>query len=128
MEVCMNILEEDINTILNEMARVGYVGKYEIWVRTNDSGYIPHMHMWDSDTHGGKFHTCIRLDKPEYFHHTGKEDVLNSKMKKDLVNFLSSNYRLFGITNWKWLLIQWNENNSNVTIDEDSEMPDYTKL
>lgn len=123
------LLNENIRQVLDEMARVGNLDdKLEIYIRTNDSGNIPHMHIWDSATLGQKFHTCIRLDKPEYFHHTGKEDVLNSKQKKDLTRFLSSKHRRFNMTNWEVILIYWNDNNSKVTIDEDSEMPDYTLL
>lgn len=114
--------------LLGEMARIGYLGSYEIYVRTDDPGKIPHMHIWDRGTKGQKFHTCIRLDKAEYFHHTGKEDELNSAERKKLVEFLKSKHPKFKMTNWKYLLIQWNENNSDIYIDEKSKMPDYRKL
>lgn len=114
--------------LLGEMARIGYLDSYEIYVRTDDPGKIPHMHIWDRSTKGQKFHTCIRLDKAEYFHHTGKEDKLNSTERKKLVEFLSENNADFDMTNWKYLLIQWNQNNSDVVIDKDSKMPDYRKL
>lgn len=116
--------------LLNEMARVGFMNddKYEIWIRTDDPGKYPHMHIWDYSTKGKKFHCCVRLDKPEYFIHTGKEDTLNSTNKKELIKFLNKEYGGLGITNWKRILMLWNDNNSDVHIDIDSEMPDYTKL
>lgn len=114
--------------LMGEMARIGYIGSYEVYIRTDDPGNIPHMHIWDRNTKGQDFHTCIRLDAPKYFHHTGKEDELNSSEKKALISFLQSNHSKFNMTNWKYLLIQWNENNSNVEINEESTMPDYSKL
>lgn len=122
------ILDEDDNVIL-EMARVGFINEYEVYIHTDDPGNIPHFHIWDVNTKGKKFHTCIRIDEPKYFHHTGKEDVLNSGDRKDLVMFLNQqpkNKRFK--TNWEYLLSMWNDNNSSVEIDEDIPMPDYTKL
>ena len=122
------IIEYAESRLLGEMSRIGYLDSYEIYIRTDDAGKIPHMHIWDRNTKGQKFHTCVRLDKAEYFHHTGKEDELNSAERKKLVEFLKSKHPKFKMTNWKYLLIQWNENNSDVYIDEDSKMPDYRKL
>lgn len=117
-------------SMLLEMARVGFIdNKYEVYIHTDDPGNIPHFHIWDTETRGQKFHTCIRIDSPKYFHHTGKEDVLNSGMRKDLMLFLKSkskNKRFS--TNWEYLVSMWNDNNSKVQIPEDSPIPDYTKL
>ena len=114
---------------LMEMARVGFFDEYEIYIHTDDPGNIPHFHIWDAETKGNKYHTCIRIDKPEYFHHTGKEDILNSKDKKDLVKFLKSKPKNKRYDNyWQILVDEWNRNNSIIEIDPDQEMPDYTKL
>lgn len=59
-------------------------------------------------------------------HHTGKEDVLNSKQCKELNTFLSKEYRKTGINNWKYLLMSWNSNNSHIEIPEDYPKPDYS--
>lgn len=117
--------------LMLEMSQIGRFNDCTVYVRSNDAGKIPHFHIVDSNTLGNLFHTCIRIDKPEYFHHTGKEDVLNSKDRKDLIQFLkfepkSKRYR--GWTNWELLVDQWNINNSDVEIDEDQVMPDYTLL
>lgn len=122
------IIDEDLETILNEMAQIGCIGPYQIYVRTNDAGQIPHFHVWDLSTNGQKFHTCIRIDKPEYFHHTGKEGVLNSKSRKLLVSFLEGQDEFEDSTRWKVLVKEWNRNNSKVKIDPNTPMPDYTKL
>lgn len=108
---------------LEEMARVGYANDLEILVWTNDGGNIPHFHIRSKDG----FQTCIRLDKADYFHHTGKEGRLNSKQLKALVDFLNQRQRK-GLTNWELILLMWNLNNSNVVVDEDQEMPNYIEL
>ena len=71
------------------MARVGYVDSFEVYVNTDDLGSIPHFHFRNSKE-CDKFHTCIKIESPEYFHHTGKEGILNSSMKKSLQNFMES--------------------------------------
>lgn len=117
--------------ILNDMAKVGNYDDFEIIVFSNEGGNIPHFHIRDVNTNGSNFHTCVRLDKPEYFHHTGKEDILNSKQKKELVRFLESNSkvkRFSTFTNWEVLLTLWNMNNSTVELDEDMSMPNYLDL
>ena len=121
--------EFDHYDYLGEMAKVGTFYNIEIFVRTNDPGKIPHFHFLDKnkdkDNEG-----CIRIDRPEYFDHEGKKLHLNSSQRKEMVEFLKSSYRRksLGITNWEYLVLLWNDNNSDVEIDDDTEMPDYTKL
>ncbi len=112
-----------------EIARVGITDDdYEIYVNANDPGKIPHFHYRKANDWAA-FHTCIKIEKAEYFHHGNKQDVLNSKQKKELVEFLkdkpkSKRYE----TNWDLLVEMWNLNNSDVEINEDVEMPDYRNL
>lgn len=125
----IKICKLGLNKPLFEMARVGFFDEYEIYVHTDDPGLIPHFHIWDAETKGDKYHTCIRIDKAEYFHHTGKEDILNSKDRKDLVKFLSSKPKNKRFNSyWELLVDMWNINNSSIYIDEDQEMPDYRFL
>lgn len=117
--------------VLEEMATVGKTNdSYDVVIYTNDSGKIPHFHYFDDATRGKEFHTCIRLDKPEYFHHGNKNGILNSKQKKELISFLKSPHKRYkDETNWQHLVYLWNdENNSDVAVDEDLLMPDYLKL
>ena len=61
---------------LAEMAKVGKLNnEYDVVIWPKDNGEIPHFHIWDSNTRGDKFHTCIKIEKPEYFHHTGKKKI-----------------------------------------------------
>ena len=116
--------------LLNEMARVGFFSDFEVWIRTDDSGNIPHFHVWDKNSKGGLFHICVKIESPEYFHHNGKEDVFNSKQKKELIEFLNEKpaKSRWHPTNWDFILTLWNANNSKVEVPEDLSIPDYTKL
>lgn len=127
----MKILKHSYTDITG-MARAGFTkDNYEIYVNTDDGGNIPHFHYrlksdWD------EFHTCIRLDSSEYFHHTGKESVLNSSQKNNLQKFLSSLvtlniYKGKFENNFELLCFLWDINNSNVQSD-DWDLPDYTTL
>lgn len=122
-------LKTGLNVKLWELARVGILDEYEIYIHIDDPGKIPHFHIWDYSTRGKKFHTCIRIDSPKYFHHTGKEDILNSKDKKDLCEFLQSKPRNKRFnTYWELLVDTWNLNNSDIEINENTEMPNYRLL
>lgn len=116
--------------LLAEMARIGdMTSQLEVYVRSNEGGNKPHFHIWDKNTQGQKFHTCVEIKKPVYFHHTGKEDVLNSKQKKSLIKFLSTNSEDFpGMTLWNVLVRLWNMSNSNMKVDPNLKMPDYMTL
>ena len=63
--------------MLLEMASIGNIDNTLcVVIRMNDTGNIPHFHIMDKSTLGKKFHTCVKIETPEYFHHTGKVDVL----------------------------------------------------
>lgn len=124
-----------------EMALVGYFvtpvdnrelesSKFKVFVTGNEEDE-PHIHVWDDNTNGQEFHTCVCLTKIEYFHHDGSEDVLTPKQKESLVKFLKSectkNRRYK--TNWEYALSMWNDNNQDkILVDEDSEVLDFTLL
>lgn len=130
MKYLKECLEFDLSDerMLMELASIGDIdSKLTIIIRINDPGNIPHFHIVDKTTLGSKFHTCIKIETAEYFHHTGKEDTLNSKQRKLLVNYLSSSIKN-GLSAWEYLVMTWNFNNSSINIDEDLPMPDYTKL
>lgn len=113
---------------LLEMAKVGPLNdELVIYIWTNDDGSIPHFHIVDKSTMGNEFHTCVKIEKAEYFHHTGKEDVLNSKQKKRLMEFFSKSDK-WGDNYWDIVLQEWNRNSSKVEVDRNLKTPDYTKL
>lgn len=125
----------DLENKLNEMARIGYMGiknrenYFEIYIRTNDPGNIPHVHIRDADTMGEKFSSCVKLESAEYFTHGGKyKDKFNSKERKAFDEFMNKYEEDFKMTNFEYCLREWNRNNSSHKIDLDISKPDYTKL
>lgn len=118
---------------IEAMARVGYTSdRYEIYVNTNDGGKIPHFHYRDASD-WSKFHTCIRIDRPEYFHHEGKSDVLNSKQKRALQKFMKSKvslnrYKDKFSNNWELICFMWDINNSDIQIEDTTQQPNYMNL
>jgi hypothetical protein len=118
------------------MSRVGTINskgtEFEIYVNTNDGGMIPHFHFRDRND-WNKFHTCIEIEQNKYFHHTGKEDVLNSAQRKLLQDFMTSpvqikKYRDKVNNNWELICFMWDFNNSSMMIPVDAEQPDYTTI
>lgn len=118
---------------LYEMARIGYVDDYELYVNTNDAGNIPHFHLRDGKD-WDKFHTCICIEKPIYFLHGSKQDKCNAKLKKQLNEFVREIDPDLHFPYYETIIFEWNRNNStkkiNVNRDEDGNMiiPDYTQL
>lgn len=118
------------DSISEEIARIGYTkDSYEVYVVTDDLGTIPHFHyrkgIYDRDL----FHTCIKMENAEYFHHDGNEDVLSKEQQRELIEFLNSkplkaNYD----TNWQFLISMWNVNNPNTEIIGNQAMPNYESL
>lgn len=112
--------------------RVGYLYDcFQIFVDTDDCSNIPHFHYKDS-VGWSTFHTCICIESATYFHHDGKEDVLNSKQRRELQEFMESpislnRYKEKFSNNWELVCFLWNLNNSNVEVS-DCEQPDYTLL
>ena len=124
-----------IKNPLNEMAKIGTFGNkvgesgnYEVWVYNKEGDGIPHFHIVNSEEN---FSCCVKILEPNYFIHTGKEDTLNSELKKSLINFLTSKHRKRkNITNCEYIFMCWDDNNSNYELPEEiyDNMPDYTKL
>lgn len=120
------------------MSRIGEIPMrgctFEIYVNTDYSGKIPHFHVRNKND-WNLFHTCVRIDCPEYFLHGNKQDKFNTKEKKVLNEFMSEPCKkpLFDengirLNNWKYLCTLWDINNSDVEIDPKTIQPDYTLL
>lgn len=135
MKTTKRVLEE--RELLNEMAHVGYInGQLEVYVKTNDGGNIPHVHIRDANTQGELFETCVELGNNRYFLHGGIKDILNKKQCKSFNNFMHEEIhtRTYNGTMYEFAVDMWNKNNSNVNIDIKYDMedkpiiPDYTTI
>lgn len=108
--------------------QVGKTGNYEIWIYNREGDGIPHFRIVNEEE---DFSCCVRILECDYFKHTGKEDTLNTKLKKSLNTFLKSPHRKNKkITNWEYLCACWDDNNSNYELPDDigENMPDYLNL
>ena len=121
--------------ILKEMAKIGSIdtqigktGNYEIWIYNREGDGIPHFHIVNDQT---GFSCCVCILECKYFIHTGKEDTLNTKLKKSLVAFLNKPHRkLPNYTNWQYLCACWDDNNSSYELPNEAyqNMPNYLNL
>lgn len=128
--------DEDVYQ-LNEMAQIGLFDQYLLYVygeAKHSSAYgregpVAHFHLLKGNPDSPRWETCIKLSSAEYFHHDGKEGILNSKQKKQLIEFLNTaNEDLPQITNWQSVVVAWNQNNPRWRIDRDTPLPDYSLL
>lgn len=117
------------------MDRIGFTDDgYEVFIVTDDYklSEIPHFHYRKKEK--GKiceFHTCIRFDCPEYYHHIGNEDVLDDKQKENLIKFLNDQCKIkkSNWTNFEELIMSWNHQNGySVCVREEIPMPNYMEL
>ncbi len=127
----LNELNKDYN--IEGIDRIGFTNKgYEVFIVTDDDvlSDIPHFHYRRKEK--GKpccFHTCIRIDKAEYYKHTGNEDILSIEQIKDLIKFLNSKSSYDKLSNnWEKILISWNSQNENINVDYNLKMPNYINL
>ena len=94
------------------------------------TGFIPHFRLVSEN---GKFHTCICIDKPEYFHYGKYNGFLSSNQKKLLNEQLQQKAELLPnlpkVTIWQNIVITWNNDKTNkFKVDISKNMPDYTLL
>lgn len=101
---------------------------YEIVVRTNDGGDIPHFHVVDANTGGKQFSACVQIERAEYFRHGIHKGTLNSSERKALDAFLRKTPRNDRRSNWRRVVDEWNRNNSKRKIDDSVVMPDFRQI
>lgn len=131
-EICEYIKHK---AMINEMARVGLLGEYDIVVYTDDPGFVPHFHIIDKATRGFEFDCCVKLETNEYFNHGGHEDILSRHDRNNLYDFMLQPHRnVHYRNNYEYAVNLWNDNNSSsyVQINEDNNgniiVPDYRHI
>jgi len=121
-----------------EMATVGRLSDtLTIRVFTEREAIQPHFHLTKGSKGNWTFECCVDIKSNSYYIHTFKGDPIKSKcgkLKKDqmeeLDRFLRSKMDVLPITNWKYLLIEWNKNNldSKHQVSITMKQPDYTHI
>jgi len=121
------ILRSD-GQVLTEMTQIDILLDFAVCVYGSE-GPVAHFHVLKGNSKYPDWETCIEIRHPKYFHHFGKESILNSKQKKDLMTFLSAPHKYFSTkSNWQVLVIVWSMNNTEHQISPIPEMPDYMLL
>ena len=115
--------------LLEYYARIGFFGKkneLEVYIRTDDPGYIPHFHIRDTATQGKKFDACVELSTNKYFSHGCHTDTLNARQRKWLAEFMESKCNNpKWENNYEFAIDMWNANNSSMNIEYNGTIPDY---
>lgn len=129
-------LDRDGNLLTEAPSVPGYVNasgnfknksKAKVYVYESE-GPIPHCHFVD-DSLG--IEICVRLDKPEYFNHGGKQQKFpNKRLRNTFAEFMESTAKIGGRETVRWDLaaLDWNGANEDYIIPENTKMPDYRKL
>jgi len=121
------IIRED-GQLLLEMANIGSFDGFVLYIYGSEDPK-PHFHLIKGQPKYPNFETCIEINRVKYFHHSGKEGVLNSKEKKHLIDFLNKkNKHFIDKTNWQMLVVQWSMNNTNFQISPKTKIPNYILL
>lgn len=102
------------------MAYIGHFCKYTIQIYS-DERPIPHFHFIDF---ANEKEGCICLQENKYFNHGTKQNILNSKERKMLIDFL--NTKVGNVSIFKNMCRKWNESNPNHKIVDLNYIPDYT--
>lgn len=137
----MNVIDKFLNETLVFQSKVGNFSNYIIKVNSNDNGKIPHFHLVDSTTQGNLFHTCIQLEKNNYFLHEGKMDILSSVSdRKKLNEFMCKEpvsvpkevkkYKDYITSNWLLTCFLWNVQNERGRFIDllKTKQPNYTTI
>ena len=136
-----NLFEEFLNKCQNEsddpffeMATIkwGFMSiKLAIYSK---EGNYPHFHFYknlkpeggipEKDRYGGG---CISIEEPKYFSHATHDETMTSKEIKGLIEFLKDKNKTFdSITNWQYIIGQWNDNNPDQKqLDINISIPEY---
>lgn len=113
---------------INPKGKFTSKSKRKLYVYGNE-GFYPHCHYIDKDSNR---EICVRLDKPEYFCHGGKQQTFTSKEKEMFIQFMKYIPKDQKETTWEWCKRTWNgfveDSDDNMDIITLKNAPDYTKL
>lgn len=116
-----------------DIARIGYMNQFEVIILTDDTDFIPHVHITDINTKGRIFNCSVMLEDSDYT--SQKVNTFDDKQCKEFDEFMKQPHRNIHFrNNYEYAVNLWNDNNSSsyVQIVEDDNgdiiMPDYKRL
>jgi len=87
----------------------------------------PHFHVFrsDKDKKNWRNGACLMFKDNKYFDHANNTETLDEDELKSLIKSLNKKHKSLDISNWKYLIILWNDNNYRYQIPNDTKMPEY---
>ena len=88
---------------------------------------IAHFHVFrnNEDLQKWRNGACLYFTKNKYYDHSNNTETLTRDELKELVQILKSPHKDLEVTNWKYLVALWNDNNDRYEVPDDTPMPNY---
>ena len=92
-----------------------------------DERDIEHFHVFrkDADKKAWKNSACLMLKDNSYYDHSDHKETLTKDELDAVIEKLKSLHPDLGITQWKYLVTLWNDNNERYRIEPNTPMPGY---
>jgi hypothetical protein len=98
----------------------------EIIVNDVEGDNVSHFHI---ENKSKNFYCAVCLHTNKYFKHNKYQDELSSHERKKLVNILTLEHPILGITYYEVLCFNWNQHLKNISLKVDSKIiPDYKNM
>ena len=88
---------------------------------------IRHFHIYRSqaDKESWSNGACLYLNENKYYDHGRNKGTLDEDELLSVIEKLKSQHPTLGVSNWKYLVALWNDNNPNYPIDPNLGIPPY---
>ena len=94
------------------MSRVGRLGEYDVVVYSDDEVSIPHFHVIDSETKGGRFNVALRLNDLSICSHAVCNSHLDHELLVEILAFMEAQCRnVHYKNNYEYATSLWQDNN-----------------
>lgn len=86
-----------------------------------------HFHVYRNkvDWRAWKNGACLLFKDNKYFDHGNNRETLDRDELFAVVTKLKETHKVLGVSNWKYLITLWNDNNGRFVIYHNVPMPDY---
>lgn len=88
---------------------------------------IHHFHVFRSEQDKENWcnGACLFLDENKYYDHGKNTSTLSKDELVSVMDKLNQQHPSLGVTNWKYLVTLWNDNNYRYPVDPNLKMPEY---
>ena len=94
------------------MSRIGQLGEYDVVIYTDDEVSIPHLHVIDSKTKGGRFNVALQLKDLSICNHAGCNNHLDHELLAEILTFMDAKCsNAHYSSNYECAVSLWEDNN-----------------